>query len=193
MMKRLKYVLVLGTCLCTLAACQQTKKAEVAENEANEVEVSVENEATNAEDETVSAESDAVSISDFVLPQPNGEQLSAMNIIAKNRITIIDFWASWCGPCRAEMPNMVKIYQDCHEQGLEILGVSLDNNAEDWLAAIDGLGIVWPAVIDADGSVAQLYGIEYIPYTFVVDAKGTVLAENLRGEELAAFVKNALQ
>lgn len=112
-------------------------------------------------------------------------QLSAY--INKNRYTLLDFWASWCGPCRAEMPNVVKVYKLYHNKGLEVVGVSLDNNREAWVKAISTLKMPWPQMSDLKGwksTAAAAYNIRAIPANVLIDNKGNIIAKDLRGEEL---------
>ena len=132
---------------------------------------------------------------DFSLPDMNGNPTSAMEYVAKNKITIIDFWASWCGPCRAEMPNVVALYEANKDKGLGIIGVSLDNNAEAWKAAVKEMNMNWLQVSDLKGwdcEAAKLFGIESIPFTLIVNKEGHLLAFNLRGEQLKEFISQKL-
>lgn len=125
---------------------------------------------------------------DIVLKGIDGKtdiQLSAY--INKNRYTLLDFWASWCGPCRAEMPNVVKVYKLYHNKGLEVVGVSLDNNHEAWVKAISTLKMPWPQMSDLKGwksTAAAAYNIRAIPANVLIDNKGNIIAKDLRGEEL---------
>lgn len=125
---------------------------------------------------------------DIVLKGIDGKtdiQLSAY--INKNRYTLLDFWASWCGPCRAEMPNVVKVYKLYHNKGLEVVGVSLDNNREAWVKAISTLKMPWPQMSDLKGwksTAAAAYNIRAIPTNVLIDNKGNIIAKDLRGEEL---------
>lgn len=107
----------------------------------------------------------------------------------KGKFVLIDFWASWCGPCRAENPNVVKAYAKYKDKNFEILGISLDEtNAKDaWLAAIKKDGITWPQVSDLKGwknEAGKLYAVNSIPQNFLIDPNGKIIATNLRGEEL---------
>ncbi len=100
---------------------------------------------------------------------------------------MIDFWASWCGPCRKENPNVVKVYQQYKDQGFEILGVSLDNDRDRWLKAIADDKLTWLHISDLKGwrsTFAQQYGVSSIPQTILLDQDGNILARNLRGPAL---------
>ncbi len=107
--------------------------------------------------------------------------------IAANKVTLVDFWASWCGPCRAEMPAVKAAYEAYKDKGFGIVGVSLDNNKEAWLAAIKNLGMEWVHLSDLQGwncAGAKLYGVNSIPATVLIAQDGTIIARNLRGEAI---------
>jgi len=110
-------------------------------------------------------------------------------------VTIVDFWASWCAPCRAENPNVVAIYKEFHSKGLNIVGVSLDRDAAKWKEAIAKDKLFWIQVSHLkfwDEPIAAQYGVQEIPSTFILDATGKVVAQNLRGEELRAKILELL-
>lgn len=111
----------------------------------------------------------------------------------RGRVVLIDFWASWCRPCRAENPNVVRLYRKYHDQGFEIFSVSLDNSADRWKAAINDDHLVWPNhVSDLRGwssAAGRLYGVSSIPATVLLDRDGKVLARNLRGPALENKLK----
>ncbi len=122
---------------------------------------------------------------DINLPSPDGTPIALSSL--KGKVVLIDFWASWCGPCRKEMPNVVKAYAKFKSKGFEIYGVSLDKEKDRWVEAIAKDGITWPQVSDLlqwSSSVVGLYNIQGIPYTVLIDKEGKILAKNLRGEEL---------
>lgn len=119
-------------------------------------------------------------------PDPSGvtRKLSSL----RGKVVLIDFWASWCGPCRKENPNVVKMYAKYRDKGFEVFSVSLDNKKENWEAAIQKDGLVWANhVSDLKGwgsAAAKLYGVSSIPCTFLLDREGRILARGLRGPEL---------
>ena len=123
----------------------------------------------------------------FTAPTPEGEDLSLEDI--RGEVTLIDFWAAWCKPCRVENPNIVKIYEKYHDKGLEIIGVSLDrpNQRDKWLKAIEDDKLPWHQVSNLEfwnEPVAQLYGIRAIPAAFILDKDGVIVARDLRGQDL---------
>jgi peroxiredoxin len=122
---------------------------------------------------------------DFTLKTPAGEDLSLSSL--RGKVVLIDFWASWCGPCRRENPNVRKLYRRFHYKGFEILGVSLDNDGNRWKGAIQADSLTWPHVSDLRGwqsSAAQLYQVSSIPQTYLIDKDGRIMAKGLRGPEL---------
>ena len=137
-----------------------------------------------------------VTIEDFSMQTPEGGELSAMSVISQNRITVIDFWASWCGPCRQEMPFMLQMYDKYRDKGLGILGVSLDKNHGAWTNAIKQLKLPWPQMSDLKGwenAAAKRFNVTSIPHTIVVDQKGTILQRGLRRTQLEQFVAEQLK
>jgi len=131
--------------------------------------------------------------SDFSAPNPEGKVVSLKESLGK--VTIVDFWASWCGPCRKENPNVVAIYKELHAKGLNIIGVSLDKEAGKWKEAIAKDGLTWTHVSNLkfwDEPIAAQYGVQSIPATFILDASGKVVAQDLRGPELRAKILELL-
>lgn len=128
--------------------------------------------------------------SDFTLVDPNGNKHSLYAIPGK--VKIIDFWASWCGPCRLENPNMIKLYNEFKESGVEVIGVSLDESSVKWVKAIKEDQINWIHLIAEAGwksKVVQQYNIEGVPTIYVLDSNNKIIAKNLRGEKLRSFIK----
>ena len=135
-------------------------------------------------------------IKDFTQKTPDGTEISLMDEVKKHKVTVIDFWASWCGPCRQEMPFMMQMYDKLHSKGLGIIGISLDNDKDAWVKGTEALGFTWPQMSDLkgwDNEIAQHFQVTSIPHTIVVDQKGTILRRGLRGEELEAFVAEQLK
>ena len=136
---------------------------------------------------TEAAQDNAPQYIDFEMNTPNGAPIKVSDYVSKNKYTLIDFWASWCGPCHAEMPMVVRAYEDFHSKGLEIIGVSLDSNKGDWVKAIGELNMSWPQMSDLKGwesAGAQLYHVHAIPTNVLVDQQGRIVAKDLRGEAL---------
>ncbi len=124
------------------------------------------------------------------LNDPSGKEIALSSL--RGKVVLIDFWASWCGPCRSENPNNVKLYNEYKNKGFEIFGVSLDKTKEKWTEAIMEDKLTWIHVSDLkywSSAPAATYKVESIPATFLIDKDGKILAKNLRGEELNAFVK----
>lgn len=116
----------------------------------------------------------------------------------KGKYVLVDFWASWCGPCRAENPNVVKVFNEYKDKGFHILGVSLDREGqkERWLKAIHDDKLTWTQVSDLkfwDNEVAKQYGIRAIPQNILVDPGGKIIAKNLRGEDLEKKLQEVMQ
>lgn len=123
---------------------------------------------------------------DFEGPNPAGESISLSSL--RGKVVLIDFWASWCGPCRKENPNVVRLYEQYKTKGFEILGVSLDKTQSRWEQAIEADNLTWLHISDLQGwksKYAQQYGVSSIPQTVLLDAEGKILARNLRGAALA--------
>ena len=131
---------------------------------------------------------------DFTLSDVDGNTvtMSAVN----GKIKIIDFWASWCGPCRLNNPALKEIYEEFHGKGLEIIGVSLDEEKEDWEFAIEKDGLSWVNVSSLKGwdcEVARLYNVKGVPALFVLDENNNIIATGLRDEQLKIFLQENLK
>jgi len=132
----------------------------------------------------------------FTAPTPEGEELALADAMG-SKYTIIDFWASWCKPCRQENPNVVSVYNTYHDKGLNIISVSLDRAAakDKWLAAIENDKMDWFHVsnlMEWQDPVARKYGVTAIPATYLIDAEGVIIDKNLRGEALVAKMQELL-
>ena len=124
---------------------------------------------------------------DLEAADENGESHALSEYAGKGKWVLLDFWASWCGPCRAEMPNVKTAYRKYHDKGLEIVGFSFDEKKKAWLKAINDMDLTWIHLSDLKGwgsIAAEVYEIEGIPDNLLIDPKGKIVAHDLRGEEL---------
>jgi len=129
----------------------------------------------------------------FEGPDPEGNRLALNESLGK--VTIIDFWASWCRPCRIENPNLVRLYNEHKNDGLRIVGVSLDKTKPKWIQAIADDGLTWEHVSNLEfwnDPIARLYNVSAIPATFIVDENGIIVSRDLRGIELERKVQELL-
>ena len=131
---------------------------------------------------------------EIALNTPEGKELRLSSL--RGKYVLIDFWASWCGPCRKESPNMVRLYNEYKDLGFTILSVSLDENAEKWTQAIEKDGLIWPNhvsdLLQWKTPMVQLYGFNSIPHTVLVDKEGKIIASGLRGASLEQKLKELL-
>lgn len=130
---------------------------------------------------------------DFTLQTKEGQDVVLSEVIAKNKLTLVDFWASWCGPCRKENPVVKAAYEQYHELGFDVVGVSVDQDEDAWLEAVAADQLPWTQVRDSENTVSETYLIYYIPSNFLFDQNGTMVAKGLRGEDLAAKLAELLQ
>ena len=130
---------------------------------------------------------------DFSLQTKDGENVTLSEVIGKNKLTLVDFWASWCGPCRKENPVVKAAYEQFHALGFEVVGISVDQDEEAWLKAVEEDQLPWTQVRDSEDKVSQDYLIYYIPSNFLFDQNGTMVAKGLRGEDLATKLAELLK
>ena len=126
-------------------------------------------------------------VTDFEMQTPEGKAVKLSDYVGKGKVVLIDFWASWCGPCRREMPNLVEAYAKYKNKNFEIVGVSLDRDGEAWKDGIKKLNITWPQMSDLqywNSEGAKLYAVSSIPHTVLIDGEGTIIARGLHGDEL---------
>lgn len=132
---------------------------------------------------------------DFTQNDPDGNPVKFSDVYSQNEITLLDFWAAWCGPCRQENPNVVAVFNEYKEKGFGVFGVSLDRDKDAWLKAIADDGLAWTQVSDLaywNNAAAQIYAIRSIPSSLLVDKTGKIIAKDKRGEELKTTVAEFL-
>jgi peroxiredoxin len=127
---------------------------------------------------------------DFEAKTP--EQIPIKLSSFKGQYVLIDFWASWCGPCRQENPNVLRAYETFKDKNFTVLGVSIDEKEDAWVKAVKQDGLVWVQLLDRTAEIAKMYGINAIPKNFLVDPSGKIIAKNLRGSELMSTLQEVL-
>ena len=134
---------------------------------------------------------------DVVQPDADGKEVSLKSVVENpaTKYVLLDFWASWCGPCMGEVPHLKQTYDKFHKKGFEIYGVSFDRDRDKWLAAVKDNGMDWIHVSELqqfDNQAAKDYAVQGIPSNFLIDAQGVIVAKNLRGEDLCSKVAELL-
>lgn len=129
---------------------------------------------------------------DFTLKTNEGQEVNLANYTKDSKLTLVDFWASWCGPCRAENPFVLAAYEKYHDKGFNVLGVSIDQDANAWQKAVQDDKLPWTHVRDIDGKVSEQYLVYYIPSNLLIDENGIIIEKNLRGEKLEEALSSRL-
>lgn len=129
---------------------------------------------------------------DFTLQTAEGTDVVLSEYIKGSKLTLVDFWASWCGPCRGENPHVVAAYEKYHDKGFNVLGVSVDQDVQAWQRAVNDDKLTWTQVRDAQNGASEAYLVYYIPSNFLIDENGIIVDKNLRGEKLEEALASRL-
>jgi thiol-disulfide isomerase/thioredoxin len=144
-----------------------------------------------AHEELYPAGDEGEPVKEFTVTNAEGKQVSLKELLQGKKYLLIDFWASWCGPCRREIPNLKEIYKNYADKGFQIVSISIDQKEADWQKALKEEALTWPNF--RDSHVAELYKVRAIPTMYLIDSNGRLVAENLRGAELAQKVAELLK
>ncbi|MDR2963166.1 MAG: AhpC/TSA family protein [Bacteroidales bacterium] len=130
-------------------------------------------------------------IPDIKLSDKNGKIVALSSL--RGKVVLLDFWASWCGPCRAEIPNIKQAYSTYHSKGFDVYSVSIDRTKDAWLQALTALNMPWTNVFDASQEYASQFGVSSIPFTILIDQQGKIIAKNVRGGALEQYLSQLLK
>ena len=132
---------------------------------------------------------------DFTGPSLNGSNITLSEELSKHSVTLLDFWAAWCRPCRIENPNLVRLYKSYNDSGFNIIGVSLDRTQEQWEQAVEDDNLLWTQISNLNfwnDPIARRYSIRSIPQSYLINSDGLVIGKNLKGNDLEEKIKFAL-
>ncbi len=132
---------------------------------------------------------------DFTGPSLNGSNITLSEELSKHSVTLLDFWAAWCRPCRIENPNLVRLYKSYNDSGFNIIGVSLDRTQEQWEQAVEDDNLLWTQISNLNfwnDPIARRYSIRSIPQSYLINSEGLVIGKNLKGNDLEEKIKFAL-
>ena len=133
---------------------------------------------------------------DLEMADPDGKMHKISDLVGEGKYVLVDFWASWCGPCRAEMPNVLEAYNKYHDKGFEVVGVSFDQKKEAWVKAVGQLKMPWLQISDLKGwqcAAAPIYKIDAIPDNILIDPQGKIIDRGLRGKALHTRLEKLLE
>lgn len=172
-----KAIFTLALAICAITACANRPSASVI---------------TEEPEKTTPA-----TVLDLQMNDPEGVERHLTELIVPGHYTLLDFWATWCPPCRQALPGIKAAYEKYHDRGFDVIGVSLDKDREAWLNGIKTLagGLPWKHISDLkawQSQATQVYGLRYIPRTFLVDPEGKIIADDIHGEELEAKLAELL-
>ena len=131
-------------------------------------------------------------VTEFTVKDNDGKEVTLASLREGKKYVLIDFWASWCNPCRKEIPNLKNLYKLYGDKGFQIVSISIDKKKAEWEKALEEEQLPWPNFLDETG-VADLYKVRFVPTMYLIDAQGTLVGENLRGQALADKLKELFQ
>ena len=131
-------------------------------------------------------------VAEFTVKDNDGKEVTLASLREGKKYVLIDFWASWCNPCRKEIPNLKNLYKLYGDKGFQIVSISIDKKKAEWEKALEEEQLPWPNFLDETG-VADLYKVRFVPTMYLIDAQGTLVGENLRGQALADKLKELFQ
>ena len=177
-----KYFLLAAVAILALTACGGKKASANKDNATDQTKAAL-----------VSSTDEGAMFTDFQATQPDGSVLKLSDFVGKGKYVLVDFWASWCGPCRGEIPNLIKVYNKYKGNKFDVLGVAVWDEPDDSKQAIADMGINYPQILNAQEDATKTYGILGIPEIILFAPDGTILRRSLRGPQVEEAVKECLK